>query len=84
VINDDVVRCPLCGEVTHIENPGLLQALNIPAREQMERYVTQSRSSRENLGSAAAPEDTRDFRKMLGHWNSSVPISGGARNSRSG
>lgn len=42
MVNDDVVKCPLCGGFTHIENPALLQALHQPhIREQIENYVVQ-------------------------------------------
>ena len=41
MVNDDVVKCPLCGGFTHIENPALLEALHTPAlREQIENYIT--------------------------------------------
>lgn len=30
MINDDVVKCPLCGGFTHIENAELLEALKQP------------------------------------------------------
>ena len=40
MVNDDVVKCPLCGGFTHIENTALLQALHTPAlREQIENYI---------------------------------------------
>ena len=38
--NDDVVKCPLCGGFSHIENPDLLAALKNPQiREQVEHNL---------------------------------------------
>jgi hypothetical protein len=40
MVNDDVVKCPLCGGFTHIEKPDVLQALKNPRlREQVEGIV---------------------------------------------
>jgi len=40
MINDDLVKCPLCG-FTHIEQAKLVAVLNkASVREKIERYVT--------------------------------------------
>ena len=42
MINDDLVKCPLCHGFAHIENPELLAALRDPRlRMQVEKYVAQ-------------------------------------------
>ncbi len=74
MVNDDVVKCPLCGGFTHIENPTLLQALQTPSlREQIEKYVTELLQSPVEDLSGVAPTG-RDFQKDVHHWNPSVPM----------
>jgi hypothetical protein len=50
MVNDDLVKCPLCGGFTHIDKPELLAALRDPKiRQQVENYVAnllQSQSGR--------------------------------------
>lgn len=42
MINDDVVKCPLCGGFTHIEQTDLREALRNPRlREQVEHYMAE-------------------------------------------
>ena len=42
MVNDDVVKCPLCGGFTHIEQTELREALKNPRlREQVELYIAQ-------------------------------------------
>jgi hypothetical protein len=76
MVNDDVVKCPLCGGFTHIENPALLQALHTPAlREQIETYIAELlKSPVEDLSSVAATPAARDFQKDVHSWNPCVPM----------
>jgi hypothetical protein len=42
MVNDDLVKCPLCGGFTHIERPELLAALHDPTiRKRIETYVAE-------------------------------------------
>jgi hypothetical protein len=76
MVNDDVVKCPLCGGFTHIESPALLQALRTPnLREQIEKYVTELlRSPIEDLTHVGATQVGRDFQKDVHTWNPAVPM----------
>ena len=76
MVNDDVVKCPLCGGFTHIENPALLQALHTPAlREQIETYIAELlKSPVEDLSSVATTPAARDFQKDVHSWNPCVPM----------
>jgi len=76
MVNDDVVKCPLCGGFTHIENPALLQALHDPRlREQIENYITELlKSPVEELGTVGAAQAGRDFQKDVHSWNPCVPM----------
>ncbi len=76
MVNDDVVKCPLCGGFTHIEDPALLKALHTPLlREQIEKYITELlRSPVEDLSGVAVTHAGRDFQKDVHNWNPSVPM----------
>ena len=76
MVNDDVVKCPLCGGFTHIEKPDLLDALRNPRlREQVERYVTELlKSPVEELSGVGATHAGRDFQKDVHGWNPCVPM----------
>jgi hypothetical protein len=65
MINDDVVKCPLCGGFTHIEKPDLLAALKNPRlREQVELYIAELlKSPVEDLSTVGATQAGRDFRR---------------------
>jgi len=67
MVNDDVVKCPLCGGFTHIERPDLLAALQEPRiREQIENYITELlKSPAEELSGVGATHAGRDFQKMF-------------------
>ncbi len=75
MVNDDVVKCPLCGGFTHIEKPDLLQALKNPRlREQVELYITELlKSPVEDLSTVGATQAGRDFQKDVHSWNPCVP-----------
>ena len=76
MVNDDVVKCPLCGGFTHIDNPALLQALRNPnLRERVEKYIRQLlRSPVEDLSSVHATHAGRDLQKDVHNWNPAVPM----------
>jgi hypothetical protein len=77
MINDDLVKCPLCGGFTHIEKPELLKALNEPRiREQVEKYIAELLNSPlEELAEVGAGKaEKRDFQKDVHSWNPCVPM----------
>ncbi len=76
MINDDLVKCPLCHGFTHIENPELLAALKDPRiRMQVEKYVAELvNAPLEELVNAAAKPEARDFQKDVHSWNPFVPM----------
>jgi hypothetical protein len=76
MIDDDVVKCPLCGGFTHIEDKELLAALKEPRiREQVERYISDLlKSPVDELTTVAATQTSRDFQKEVHSWNPCVPM----------
>jgi hypothetical protein len=75
MVNDDAVKCPLCGGFTHVEKPDLLAALKPPqVREQVESHLAQLWKTRLEELSAAAVQAGRDFQKRVHSWNLSVPM----------
>jgi hypothetical protein len=76
MVNDDVVKCPLCGGFTHIEKPELLEALkNTRVREQIENYIAELlKSPVEELSTVEATHGARDFQKDVHNWNPCVPM----------
>ena len=75
MINDDVVKCPLCGGFTHVEKADLLAALKNPQlREQVERYVAELLKTPIEDLSPAGVQSGRDFQKDVHSWNPCVPM----------
>jgi hypothetical protein len=77
MVNDDLVKCPLCGGFTHIEKPELLAALHDPTiRQQVEGYVAELLQSppREMVGVAESPAQAHDFNKEVHKWNPNVAV----------
>ena len=76
MINDDVVKCPLCGGFTHVEKSDLLAALKEPRlREQIEQYIALLlKSPLEDMASVSATQAGRDFQKDVHSWNPCVPM----------
>lgn len=74
--NDKVVKCPLCGGFTQIEDADLLSALQEPRiREQIEKYIALLlKSPLEELSSVGATQAGRDFQKDVHSWNPCVPM----------
>jgi hypothetical protein len=76
MINDDLVKCPLCGGFTHVGNPELLAALQNPKiREKVGDYVRELLQSRPGeFAVAAAASQKRDFNKEVHSWNPHMPV----------
>jgi len=77
MINDDLVKCPLCGGFTHVESAELRKALGEPRiREQVETYILQLLKSpiEELTGVGAAKPAATDFEKEVHNWNPCVPM----------
>lgn len=76
MVNDDVIKCPLCGGFTHVERPDLLQALKEPRiREQIEKYIAELlKSPMDELSTVGATQAGRDFQKDVHSWNPCVPM----------
>lgn len=76
MVNDDVVKCPLCGGFTHIEKNDLREALKNPRlREQIELYVAGLlKSPVEDLARVGADQPGRSLQKDVRAWNPCVPM----------
>ena len=77
MINDDLVKCPLCGGFTHIQQPELVAVLNNGrVREKIERQRAELlQSSTEDLaGAGVGKPQVRDFQKEIHKWNSGLPM----------
>jgi len=76
MINDNVVKCPLCAGFTHIGNQKLLVALKEPRiREQIEKYIAELlKSPVDELSTVGATQSGRDFQKDVHRWNPCVPM----------
>ena len=77
MVNDDLVKCPLCGGFTHIDKPELLAALHDPKiRQQLESFVAELlRSGAGELAPVTAGQpQSRDFNKDVHNWNPNVPV----------
>jgi hypothetical protein len=77
MLNDDLVKCPLCGGFTHVEKPELVTALNDPKiRQQIEDFVAELfRSGDGELAAVGTTkEETKDFNKDVHKWNPNVPV----------
>lgn len=73
MINDDVVKCPLCGSFAHIDKPELLAVLTDPRiRLQVEEYVAELLHPASSEFVPAGQPRGED-RKDAHHWNPSVP-----------
>jgi hypothetical protein len=76
MVNDDLVKCPLCGGFTHVAKPELLEALRDPnIRRRVEEYVAgllQPASG--ELAAVAGSPASVDFNKDVHKWNPNVPV----------
>ena len=75
-MENDMVKCPLCGDLTHIDNQGLLAAMHdSKTRQQIESYVAELLRSRSGeLAAVGQAQQQRDFNKEVHHWNPNVPM----------
>jgi len=76
MVNDDVVKCPLCGGFTHVAEKHVLEALRDPKlRERVESFVAELRKAQPELaGVGASNGEPRDFQKDVHGWNPNVPM----------
>ena len=77
MVKDDLVKCPLCGGFTHIEEPKLLASLHDPKiREQVESYIVEllRSPSGELTGVASGRPEGRNFDKDVHNWNPNIPV----------
>jgi hypothetical protein len=77
MINDDLVKCPLCGGFTHIQQPELVAMLNnASVREKVERHVAEllQPSTEDMAGAGVGKPEVRDFQKEIHKWNSGLPM----------
>jgi len=77
MVNDDLVKCPLCSGFTHIDKPELLAALRDPKiRQQVENYVAELLRSPagELAGVVAGQTQGKDFNKDVHKWIPNVPV----------
>jgi hypothetical protein len=71
MLNDQLVKCPVCGIFGRIEKPELLAALQDPKiRQQIEEYV----SGLVPAGVTATEPVARSFQKDVHNWNPAVPM----------
>jgi hypothetical protein len=62
MVNDDLVKCPLCGGFTHVDKPDVLQVLQDPKiRKQVDDYVSQLLASPSGELAAVGAADACDF-----------------------
>ena len=76
MVNDDLVKCPLCGGFTHVEKTELLTALRDPKiRQQVESFAAELLQGHGELaGVAASKPQSTDFQKDVHNWNPNVPV----------
>ncbi len=77
MVNDDLVKCPLCSGFTHVGSPELLAKLRDPKmRQQIEKFVAELlQSSAGELATIGASQaKSTDFNKDVHHWNPNVPV----------
>lgn len=74
MVNDDLVKCPLCGGFTHIGTPELVAALKDPKiRKQVEDYALDLQRSPSNQPAALAQGQPTSL-NFRGGSNSNVPM----------
>jgi len=75
MVNDDLVKCPLCGGFTHVGKPELLSALRDPKnRKRVENFIEELLAGGEVAGVAAGVPERRNFNKDVHNWNPNVPV----------
>lgn len=78
MINDDLVKCPLCGGFTHVDKPEVVAALKDPKIcRQVEKFVAELlHAGIVELAEVAAGDrpQSQDFHKDVHQWNPNVPV----------
>lgn len=76
MVNDDIIKCPLCGGFIPVERPDLLPALKEPRiRRQIEKYVAELlKSPVDELSTVGATQAGRDFQNDVHRWNPCLPM----------
>ncbi|HUO24621.1 MAG TPA: hypothetical protein VMU61_03080 [Candidatus Aquilonibacter sp.] len=77
MVNDDLVKCPLCGGFTHVDQPALLAALNDPKiRQQIGNYMAEllRHPSSQLAGVASGQPHSQDHTRDVHNWNPNMPI----------
>jgi hypothetical protein len=77
MLNEEFVKCPVCGIFTRIDKAELRAALNDPKiRQQIEDYVAGllPAVTAELAGVGATQTEVRDFQKDVHNWNPTVPM----------
>lgn len=74
MLNEELVKCPVCGIFTRIDKAELRAALNDPKiRQQIEDYVA-GLVPAELAGVATAQPEARNFQTDVHNWNPTVPM----------
>jgi len=77
MINDNLVKCPVCGGFTHVDKPELLAALNDPKiRRKVENYIAELLGPGAGVvpSVAAVQPHGRSFKNDVHVWNPNVPV----------
>jgi hypothetical protein len=77
MLNEELVKCPVCGIFTRIDKPELRAALNDPKiRQQIEEFVAGlvPAASGELASVGAVQTEVRDFQTDVHNWNPTVPM----------
>jgi len=75
MVNDDLVKCPLCGGFTHVGKPELLTALrDAKIRKRVENFVEELLSAGDLAGISASRPESQNFNKDVHNWNPNVPV----------
>ena len=76
MVNDDLVKCPLCGGFTHVQKPELLAALQDPKmRQQIENFAADLLQAYDELAVVGEQRpQSKDFHKDVHSWNPNLPV----------
>ena len=75
MVNDDLVKCPVCGGFTHIDKPELRAALKDPKiRQRVENYVTELLRFPSVELVATGRSHGREFNREVHNWNPNIPV----------
>jgi hypothetical protein len=76
MVNDDLVKCPLCGGFTHVQNHELLTALrDARIRQQVENFAAELLHGQGELAGVTADKPQgKNFQNDVHTWNPNVPV----------